>query len=415
MCGLFGAAGPNLSAKDKDAVTVLGNLTRSRGKDSTGIFTVTRPTTGKNSAFKVKTYKQLQESPVFMASKAVQNMLQENPFVIGGHCRFATHGKVNLSNAHPFNCGHFVGMHNGVIQPLYDKVNDKTDSRVLFENMQALGVVKGIKSGLDVGDMALVFINKSNGTLNYFRNDGRPLFIGIEEKKKKFFWASQKDFLEFIHKNGGVRFADIYSVSPYILHSIDMKSMRPTLTEIKGEPRSVLLPQDYWQGYPYMKEESSSTIVGPVKPGITPSLGLYTRTIVEVKDGKVEVRSAVPITARRETTVPPSPNEEEKEHTPALRYRHHDGKFLGITQAAQLVIGKDCSCDSCGAKTHSLIRPIFWLSDKSWICEECFDTKEIKETYYSGLNIVMGCIVDKNNVPKTQLAAKRDAYSMIPF
>lgn len=407
MCGLFGACGPGLSAKDREAVKTLGELTKVRGKDSTGIFTCYRPTSGKTGAFKVKTYKKLVESPAFLASKAVKDLMADEPFVIGGHCRFATHGKVNLSNAHPFSVGHFVLEHNGVISDLFDRVNDKTDSLVLTENMMKLGVVEGIKSGLS-GDMALIFINKSNGSLNYYRNDGRPLFIGIEEKKKKFFWASQKDFLEFIQKNGLAKFSQIYMVQPNLLHTVDLKNMQVSMTEIKAPPRQTYSFMDHWQ--------SSPVPVG-IKPGSSRTLSslCYQRSMTSC--ASKEVSSAVVLGPLEKPNVRKPTTEVTADENQTF-FRGFSGELWDVMAAAQVVIGKDCGCTCCGEKPKSMAEKIWFLSRKEYLCDRCRSDEALIELCYDDVPLWMGCLVDKNNIPRIKVIRdeeERAIQEALPF
>lgn len=412
MCGLFGACGPGLSAKDRNAVITLGELTKVRGRDSTGIFTVYRPTGMKNAGFKIKTYKALMESPKFLASKPVKLMMDDEPFVIGGHCRFATHGKVNISNAHPFTVGHFIGMHNGVIASLYDRVNDKTDSAVLFENMMKNGVIEGIKSGQS-GDMALVFINKSNGTLNYYQNDERPLWIGIEEKKKKFFWASQKDFLEFLEKNHLARFAQIYHVQPHLLHSVSLKNMQMNMTEIEKPTRSTYSYMDHWPS------SSVPTPVGTKPNALNLAPGAYARKMFSAMTAKEaiasEVHSAVVLGPREKPMVKSSQPDADENRT---FFRGFNGELWDCMAAAQIVIGKHASCSCCGSRPQSLAEKIFFISRKEYLCENCGSDERVKELVYDNVPYHMGCLVDAKNIPRVKRIREEEdaaASAALPF
>lgn len=409
MCGLFGACGPGLSAKDREAVTILGNLSVVRGKDSTGLFTGLKPAKGSTRGLKFKTYKDIVEAPAFMASKTVKGLMQEEPFVIGGHTRLATHGKVNVANAHPYTVGHFIGTHNGVISDLYDRVNDKTDSEVLFTNMMKHGVEKGIRSGLDLGDMALVFINKSNGTLNYFRNGGRPLFIGVEEKKKKFFWASTKDFLEFIEKHKLVKFSNLYSVEPFMLHTVNLNTMKTDATEIKSDkpvqhfiPSSTLYPLSSTNQRTLDENLRSTfnvkTTYEPV-PSSRPTNGLYLRKITPVKSA-LKVSPAVQL---------PAPPADKK-----IWFRGYDNVLMEIKDTARLTRDKN-GCDCCGKGEYSIFRTIWWLSPTRWLCTGCYDDPKVIELCYEGEQFTKGCLVDKNNVPKNVPKAPTHPENEIPF
>lgn len=398
MCGLFGACGPGLSDKDINAVKVLGELTKIRGKDSTGLFTVSRRTEGNSQRLQYRTYRAIQESPVFLASKPVKELLDMKPFVLGGHCRFATHGSVKVSNAHPFSVGHFIGEHNGTIGGLFDRVNDKTDSLVFFENMQKHGIEKSIKDGLNMGgDMALVFINKSNSTLNYYRNGGRPLWIGIEEKKKKFYWSSQQDFLELLQRNHLVRFSTIYSVAPFMMHSVDLRNQRLTVNEIKPD-----IKRDA-SAIAYSRFNHPPSTSVPVVRQQTPTCRLsplgYGRTMFPSK-----------IISKSPAVLPAAAEKKSK-----VFFRGYRNTLMQIDQAAKLILGKYCACDCCGNRPHSLFSSVYWLSDKAWLCESCMFDEDIQTTCYEGTSFYRGCFVDENNEAKTKRRPTHDKENIIPF
>ena len=181
MCGLYGVyQASGIDSAGLEIFNRLGKLSESRGRDSTGIISVERATIKKNKEFITRYRKGLTRASVFHESPEARSLIDGKPVVLAGHTRMATHGKVNIANAHPFEIGHLVGMHNGIYASLYDRENDKTDSRVIFEMLNTLGVPKGLRTINEDhhGYMALAFINKSSDTLNLFSNGGRSLFLG---------------------------------------------------------------------------------------------------------------------------------------------------------------------------------------------------------------------------------------------
>lgn len=197
MCGLFGCyqTGP-LSDEGIEVFNRLGVLSESRGKDSTGVASVERATVKKDKKWIIRTRRGLSRASNFLGAKTTTELVNSNPILLMGHTRLATHGSVNLFNTHPFEVGHIVGAHNGVVPALFDRKNDFTDSYILYKTLNKLGVPRGLRSLNEgyFGDMALTFINKSNDTFNLFTNGGRPLYLA--KSKYLWAWASEASFLE---------------------------------------------------------------------------------------------------------------------------------------------------------------------------------------------------------------------------
>ena len=109
MCGLVGIAG-NLEYKDEATMKRMLILDYFRGTDSTGF-----------AAVKVKEDEVLMTKiashPIDLFDMgAFKKALNGNTSkVFLGHNRAATVGKVNAVNAHPFQVGDILGVHNGTL------------------------------------------------------------------------------------------------------------------------------------------------------------------------------------------------------------------------------------------------------------------------------------------------------------
>jgi len=67
-----------------------------------------------------------------MYYKAIEKYGETSPFLV--HFRIATHGSVNLSNAHPFRVNaNTIMIHNGMIPVIMDKKQKRSDTRVFVE------------------------------------------------------------------------------------------------------------------------------------------------------------------------------------------------------------------------------------------------------------------------------------------
>lgn len=111
MCGLFGAIG-NV-ASNKELIRALAVLNMTRGKDSTGFFSLRQePTEGNLFRAMMKV-----AEPAYVAIKDdnFPRLFENGVYAVCGHVRAATMGSVCTKNAHPFTHGNTVGSHNGVV------------------------------------------------------------------------------------------------------------------------------------------------------------------------------------------------------------------------------------------------------------------------------------------------------------
>lgn len=196
MCGLVGIAG-HLELKDEDTMKRLFMLDWFRGEHSTGFAAV------RNDG-KTHLAKEVGAPPVLFDTsrfKTAMNGSQSRAFI--GHNRLATRGEVTAPNAHPYEFDHIIGAHNGTIETkdkwaLEDAVGEKfeVDSQAIFAGIAQLGI-EGVMEILtegktsSTGAWALTWYDKEQGSLNFLRNQHRPLWYGVSEDFKKLFWASQ--------------------------------------------------------------------------------------------------------------------------------------------------------------------------------------------------------------------------------
>ena len=121
MCGIYGAIAPQGRRINLGIINALTWANRERGTDSCGFF----DSSGKMT-------KRAGDPSEVLCKRKVQEWLrnsQRDQWFIAGHTRFATRGKVNRRNSHPFRYGRIIGSHNGMV----DAPNKFTvDSEYLF-------------------------------------------------------------------------------------------------------------------------------------------------------------------------------------------------------------------------------------------------------------------------------------------
>jgi predicted glutamine amidotransferase len=197
MCGIVGIAG-SLFAREELTMKRLLLLDSLRGMDSTGMATV------RMGGKKVEIAKRASHCFNLFDTKSFNDILNgTSSLAFIGHNRSATSGAIKDVNAHPFQVDHITGVHNGTLEDsdkrvLEDMVGEKfnVDSEALFAAIAKFGVkevIPKLQKGKDSykGAWSLVWWDTDNKTLNFLRNDHRPLWYCYSDDFKLIFWASE--------------------------------------------------------------------------------------------------------------------------------------------------------------------------------------------------------------------------------
>lgn len=193
MCGIVGYIG------DKNAYPILINGLKRleyRGYDSAGISLLHE---------EIKVYKKqgkVADLEQYVSDKEIAGNIGI------GHTRWATHGEPNDTNAHPHSSenGHFVLIHNGIIEnytSLKDKLtksgysfNSETDTEVLANLIEYIYLKGNVTAEVAVrlaltkvvGAYGLVILCKDEPDQLIAARKGSPLVVGIGENE--YFLAS---------------------------------------------------------------------------------------------------------------------------------------------------------------------------------------------------------------------------------
>lgn len=194
MCGHVGITG-DMELKDEATLKRMLVFDYFRGPDSTGLAAIR-----KNKEVKIA---KIPSHPMdlFDSKKFVDALSAYNSVAFIGHNRFATKGKVNGLNAHPYEYGHIIGAHNGTLtvsswKKLEEILGEETevDSMAIFACIEKVGIEKTV-SVLE-GAWALVWADLEEGTINFLRNKERPLWNAWTEGCKRMLWASEYPILD---------------------------------------------------------------------------------------------------------------------------------------------------------------------------------------------------------------------------
>lgn len=207
MCGLVGVAGA-ISVKQEGVFKQLLQLDTIRGPHSTGILAVDARASH-CVLKKVGTPWDLEQY------KGYEEIFRATLNVLMGHNRWATKGKINSTNAHPFEHGHIIGAHNGTLRNqslLPDHLEYEVDSDNIFHAIETIGVAKTVAKL--AGAFALTWYDKFNESINFIRNDERPLWICEDKEEKTVFWASERWMLEIVLQKADIKYKEPFQPKP---------------------------------------------------------------------------------------------------------------------------------------------------------------------------------------------------------
>lgn len=201
MCGIVGMAG-DIGIADRAIFRDMLDICQLRGRDSTGAINITRH----------KTYGYVKEvgPPTFLFDRRAYGQIIETgshaAFI--GHCRHKTSGEVSRKNAHPFEFEdeEIIGVHNGTLRNYHHLTGhsyQKVDSEVLYEHLAEHGPEETFDR-ID-GAWACVWWNGEEETLNFIRNEERPLVFCWSEDRRKLYWASSRWMLLAIENEKRVK------------------------------------------------------------------------------------------------------------------------------------------------------------------------------------------------------------------
>lgn len=118
-----------------------------------------------------------------------------------GHNRYATLGKITNKTAHPFRHNSITGVHNGTLYNHEELAGGKGASFTIDSEavMFALSTdaPKTVLEGM-VGAFALVWHDQRDNSLNFARNDERPLTFAVSADKGVVLWASEELMLKWL-------------------------------------------------------------------------------------------------------------------------------------------------------------------------------------------------------------------------
>lgn len=222
MCGHFGCIGPGISARDLSFMQDLAYISGLRGTDGTGVLqgrayrrTIQhRIVKSKHSVEYFLWYHHTDKE----GDKDILDCTGDN-FMIG-HVRAATKGDLTDSNAHPFDVGSIIGCHNGTLVDEKYRHESKTDSELMFQEMDERGIGP-VLSDLDPKSAyAIVVFNKNTGEISFARNDQRTLFYCWNKDRRVFYYASEARMLYFCADRQAINIGPVKKFEERVIYRV---------------------------------------------------------------------------------------------------------------------------------------------------------------------------------------------------
>lgn len=218
MCGIFCAVGDMVAKQDRfiSDMFVLDSL---RGPHSCGLLSVV------NYNSEVGVYKKAMQAHDYLDMAGYKKALAGKNKVLVGHNRWATKGKINNINAHPFTVGNITGVHNGTLTQqslLPDHASYEVDSENIIHSIDKIGIVETwakIK-----GAAALMWWDAEEDSFNFIRNKERPLFFCYSKDLKQMYAASEYYMLAAGLWRNGIEHYDIEELPVNELYSFRVET-----------------------------------------------------------------------------------------------------------------------------------------------------------------------------------------------
>jgi len=239
MCSLLGVAGPGIVKQDLHVLKQLGMISMLRGIDGTGFYQVNIDKDKIKGSLLAKS--ELDAAFFIKDLENRKSRLLDDIHVdmIMGHTRWATIGEVSPKNSHPFEFDNIVAAHNGTLREWKYQSKKKTDSELMFEEVNKSGLKDVLSALEEQSAFAVTVFDKKTCKLTFSRNHHRTLSFALLDDRDVLFWHSEMGALKYILGRNGIKAQAVsFDVNKlYTVHPEDIKAKELAMWEIVDNPR----------------------------------------------------------------------------------------------------------------------------------------------------------------------------------
>jgi predicted glutamine amidotransferase len=301
MCGIIGlyGSGAMLWPQARKSFMLEGLIADSvRGYDSTGIALLPR-----KKEDHVQMYKRDLAGYDFVQTKHANRLLDGLKDGLGmiGHNRSATKGVVNDRNAHPFRYDHITLVHNGTIYNAPTLVDVKDRPNGISVDSEYVAHALSMEEPADVlpklnGGYSLVWFNAEEQSLNFARNDQKPMFLAFDSENECVYFASEASLIVWLCDRNNLNIqSDIFRLTPHVHYSIKDPSKVKEITKV---------PFVYGQGHK-----------APSNPGPTPAREPWSPTLSQTSPQKKSPSGEPTPDTKDQPTTKTSGNDEDDDRS----------------------------------------------------------------------------------------------------
>jgi len=267
MCGIVCVISDTVTAKHKKIFKEMLFYDTVRGRHSTGIVQI-------NKKLEVDTFKRAVEASDFLQLGRAKTLIESNDSkVLLGHNRHATIGGVSHDTAHPFTHGNITGVHNGTIRntyPLDDNAKFKVDSENIMYHLSR-NTLEETTPNLR-GAYALAWYDSDKKTMNFIRNDERPLWYAASKDGKALLVASEPWMIKVACHRNDLEISPVSNLKEGIHLSVNVEkfpnedSVEANEVDITVKYGNVNQSNVYRGSYGSSSSSSSTTSTNKSKP-----------------------------------------------------------------------------------------------------------------------------------------------------